>query len=297
MDRDLASVLSTNIPPNSGEIVALKTRMEDLNTTISEMRSRLRELETEFEGYRGATSALRRLPSEILGEILLSLPLSAQELVNFGLVSKSWRETTLLTHRLWSRIKIGKPRQLSEQSYNSIVTWFGRSGAVPRRLEILEEDSQRGRCASDDCHMLNPIVVKLLTRGPSLDELVLLCKGRHCLRRLVNAISSSEAGSSGRPWDGIRSLQLDFDNDSSWTTRSLNAVQQETAFQSLPRHIGSLSLNFPAMEEAFDRPPSAAFISLCVPSELLEGLTYLEITCDWEGGHVLSVKRYKYDPL
>ncbi|KAJ3517888.1 hypothetical protein NMY22_g13865 [Coprinellus aureogranulatus] len=200
--------------------------MEDLSATIAQTRVQLLKQEAELEGYRGAMSAMRRLPLDVLGEVFLFISPSAQELVDIGLVCKRWREAALLTHRLWSSIELDDPRGLSESSYDRIVTWLNRSGEIYRKLEILEEDARGG---------------------------------------------------------------LAFCDDSPWTIRNLESIQQETVFCSLPSSIRTLSLELPFADEAFKESSMAQFINLNIPVALLKNLAQLRVSCDWAGAHVLDM--------
>ncbi|KAJ3517892.1 hypothetical protein NMY22_g13863 [Coprinellus aureogranulatus] len=273
-------------------MLALKNRMDSLNHEIAERRAQLAELESELQGYRGAMSAIRRLPLDVLGGVFLCVSPSPEEVVNIGLVCRRWREAALLTHRLWSKVVLKNPRELSEGSYARIVTWFNRSGATYRRLWITEACG-RGACAPpNDCHLLNSMVVKLLTQGPGIDKLCLGCKERRCFRRLLKAISQvTSTDMEPQPWNAIRALKLAFDDASTWMTGDPPPQLQETTFCSLPSSITYLSLWLPSAYEAHEHFRTVAeFMGLEMPAPLLKGLTRLKISCDWKGGPIYPIK-------
>ena len=284
-----AQIFSTNSPPNPGEIVAIKTHMHLLADSMAQARERLQELEAEYERYRACLSAIRRIPVEILGEIFYHAAPSRRELVKLELVCTKWREAALLSHQLWSRVDIRQPSNLGKHVYPRIAKWLSRSGCVPRILNVSEDVNRPCKEGSRHCVFENATILKLLTVGPSIGELNLSdLKGRGCFQNLKRLMGAPlEEGPYLRPWDCIRSLWLDFDNGVRWTSRDAQVPHQESILGDLPPSLEVLKLSLPGADEAFEEPSTSNLINFNVPSRTLERLTHLEITCDWEGAHLL----------
>ncbi|TEB37451.1 hypothetical protein FA13DRAFT_1770942 [Coprinellus micaceus] len=168
-----------------------------------------------------------------------------------------------------------------------IVVWFNRAGTSPRELRLYSR-----RCTSKDCHLLDTDVHRLLTEGPKLDHLSLGCRGPHCFRRLLKALDAYDASlnleSAARPWNRLRSLEIEFDN-TYWNPLYLTAHKQETLFLQLPSSITAFTLRLPAAAAPFQDPLISSMIGLNIPPELLERLSHFEIGCDWYGAHILAM--------
>ncbi|TEB40075.1 hypothetical protein FA13DRAFT_51351 [Coprinellus micaceus] len=179
MDQHLSRILSTNAPPNALETSSLETRMNDLNTKVTQLRSQLQELE-KLEGqlcqYRGALSPIRRIPPEVLREIFRYVLPSVEDagsegvVVELGLVCKGWREVTFGVHRFWSHLTV---RKLVGR-HDETVAWLSRSGTLPRtlRLEWAWGGSPH-KCSKGSCCLSSVEAVKLLGSGPEIQHLAL----------------------------------------------------------------------------------------------------------------------------
>jgi hypothetical protein len=197
-------------------------------------------------------------------------------LVNLELVYTKWREAALLSHQLWSRVDIHHPSSLEKHVYPKVAKWLGRSGCVPRILNVSEDASRPCKEGSRHCVFENATVLKLLTVGPSIGELNLYdLKGRACFQNLKRLMGAPlEEGPYRRPWDCIRSLWLNFDNGMRWTSRDAQVSHQETVFSDLPPSLEVLKLTLSGANEAFEEPSTANLINFNIPSHTLERLTH-----------------------
>ncbi|KAF6746289.1 hypothetical protein DFP72DRAFT_779359, partial [Ephemerocybe angulata] len=86
---------------------SIQAHVEMLSNQLDDLFKHVRSLEEERTKYRAVLSAVRRLPTEILGEIfsLLFPRVLADEdrayLVDLGLVCHRWREAVLHMRSLW----------------------------------------------------------------------------------------------------------------------------------------------------------------------------------------------------
>jgi hypothetical protein len=102
----LHRLLCSNAAPNACEATSFQLQINNITSQISQLHSRLAELEDQLRSYRAVLFPLRKMPAEILGEILLFflpdvLKLGARnDLINIQLVCKNWRDAARLTHKL-----------------------------------------------------------------------------------------------------------------------------------------------------------------------------------------------------
>ncbi|KAF6744896.1 hypothetical protein DFP72DRAFT_927112, partial [Ephemerocybe angulata] len=237
-------ILHSNDVPTSVKAEGLAGEILQLTALAHKLQSELEEVQNRLSRRRGALSAIRRIPQEILGEIFSSVlgapvPLDLtgrNELLDLGLVCRRWREATLLTHQLWCGLTIAS-KHMEGSQYDKIATWLGRSGGVPKSLRLCAPDDQvLGR--EPDSHLSDPTTRRLLTQGPILDHLFIECETAKGMQDLKDWIHLNDAGN--------------------------------------PRStLGRLHFR------VFDIPPY--LLQPRAPQPLLQGLTSFEITCNWEG--------------
>ncbi|KAF6745479.1 hypothetical protein DFP72DRAFT_1176262 [Ephemerocybe angulata] len=287
----LIHVLSSNDAPDAAEVQALKEEKIALKSIARKLRLQLEEIEARLNKCEGALSAIRRVPNEIMGEIFaFSLetpsPLNKagrEELVNFGLVCQTWRDATLLTHRLWSSVAVFLHHLPG--SYDQLSTWLGRAATVPKSLCV---HSPSG--TSTDNGPSIAILHELLTCGPALDHLSLEFATTSDLEQLVHSLYLQNSDVPSRPWDNLRSLAIIVGGDSIEDVWFFNTEgDSKSIFSYLPR-VTSFSLRLPD-----DKDPSESTsgrLKLGVPPTFLEHLTSFEFTCDWEGPHILTMLQH-----
>lgn len=219
-------------------------------------------------------------------------------MIDLNRVCRAWRNAALVSHPLWSGL-ILYPGQLPLHSYGGIKEWLSRSGDVPRGLELYErrgeECGDQEWCSGDaeDCHLLRPIVTKLLNSGgPSIDRLVLESKGPECFARMLKCLNDARQDSRHRPWDFIRSLDIRFVGDTCWTWNILTANRHKPMFNGLPP-LTSLSLWLPSADNVFrSNPLESGMVHFNIPLNVLGHLDQFVIACNWEGAHILSALQH-----
>jgi hypothetical protein len=235
--RDCAHLYSTNTMPNPQEATAVQREVDNLKRKIAELRSQLQELEEELHHHKAVLSPIRRIPAEVLGQVVtLVLPVTLsywerRQLLNFCLVCKPWRDAALAARWIWRSVGVGLDELY--HAFEEIGFWLNRSGDFPKSLEVLmnhgfESDDDDGLDA--ECKSANRVLAQSLTDGPILDHLHLRYHDSRCFGNLVKALHSYSAiaKSKIRPWDCLRSLSLEFQDD--W-------AESEDPSQSRFRHV------------------------------------------------------------
>jgi hypothetical protein len=291
---DYPPIVSTNAVPDPEEVIAVQQGINRLKSEIAQAKSpRLQELEKDLRLHEAVFSPLRQIPVEVLGEIFtLALPdgvlqnRDRQHLVYLCLVCHTWRDAALSARWLWNRVGVKFDRTLSEK----IVCWFNRSGNLPKSLAIDTEGQCMGGmdCADlgSDCRSRNANLAKFMTDGPTLDHLELNYPGSRCFRNFVEALHVLDAISNPkvRPWDCLRSLTLNFLSE--WDEPDDNYL---STFLHIPSSITSLSVTLPV---GLELDEDTSYLTLDIPPEVLQRLTSLAFTSDWEGDQALPLLRH-----
>ncbi|KAF6762437.1 hypothetical protein DFP72DRAFT_875932 [Ephemerocybe angulata] len=206
------------------------------------------------------------MPLELLGEIF------AMDVINLGLVCKRWRDATIYTHRLWSSVALSPHDGL--KAYDKTVSWFEKSGGVPKSLEF----SAWMHCKCSDggdyrCLATNPALTRLLTEGPVLDHF-------------------TKYQGKPRPWDALRSFDLTFNEDGEdrWGELEYD-IPEQWCFSLLPPAITALHLYLPAAWAGFDEDDESLSRhgALKIPVEVLNRLITFTIKCDWSGTKLVEL--------
>ncbi|KAF6744999.1 hypothetical protein DFP72DRAFT_1077899 [Ephemerocybe angulata] len=237
--------------------MALVTEVLDgLIEAMNIHRARLEASELEVLRYRSILSPVRRLPLEIVGEILLLVTpftagnLERARLLDLTTVCKHWRQAALATHRLWNGLSVhGTTPQCA---YDKILLWFRRAGAIPKSLHY-EAPSLPCDCDDSDtlreCQATSPLLVHLLSEGPLLQHLKLNISKPGCLRNVMTAIQAYESQNhpEKRPWDSLQSINLVFGAGAQWGEP---IDPKETMFSSLPP-VKAFRIQLPAPWSSF----------------------------------------------
>ncbi|CAK5272284.1 unnamed protein product [Mycena citricolor] len=162
--------LGTNYAPSDSEVEQLKQlmsgpqqRISNVDSELAALRQSMEKLEGEkrqLSAYVDAHSALispvRRLPVDVIREIFLACLPTARNCVMstteapllLGRVCSSWRDISLSTPRLWSKLHIVHPTSVSYHNYggapdlskdrarlakriHATKIWLGRAGECP----------------------------------------------------------------------------------------------------------------------------------------------------------------------
>jgi hypothetical protein len=101
-------------------IEQLDRKIEDLEQDMSQLRARIEELQQQRANYVSYISPLRRLPTEILSEIVIICVQNHVDLTVIAAICSRLREVVLGMSRLWSHIEIPKvePYQCYGQSHS-----------------------------------------------------------------------------------------------------------------------------------------------------------------------------------
>jgi hypothetical protein len=98
----------------------LDQNIEDLERSMTQLRRRIEELQQQRANYVSYISPLRRLPTEILSEIIMICVQKHVDLTVIAAICSRLRDVVLGMSRLWSHIEIPKvePYQCYGQSHS-----------------------------------------------------------------------------------------------------------------------------------------------------------------------------------
>jgi hypothetical protein len=286
-------LLDTNAVPDHHEMASIQLGIDCVQNALAQLERQAQELQGQLQQFRSILSPVRKLPVEIIGEIFsfaISSPLDStgrEHLVNFALVCRTWRNAAYRKHTLWSSLRI--EGELTQSSYDLILSCFGRSGCIPRSLE-LDQVSSRINCGDSGCRSSSRwgtlLLAKLLTEGPALHALAIHFDRLDCFRNLLAAFQFFEAKDSAqRPWDSIKSLGLGFARE--WNEHPDPA---KSVFLSIPSNVTEFQLSLPEFNEAWSWQADLASenASLHLTQDLLGRLNSFLLSCDWRGTRLLS---------
>ncbi|KAF5319983.1 hypothetical protein D9611_011022 [Ephemerocybe angulata] len=280
---NFSHLLTTNYAPLPLEEAQAKHELQKVTEAIIRLQSELRVFEARRQECLQVLSPFRRIPSEILGQIF-AYHSGKEDLGTLSLVCRNWRQAALSHPHLWSELTL----EPSELSYHNMVTWLERSGSIRKSISLCRDNDEDVRCTRTSCHLTSPAVIKLLTTSRvTIDTLFLELHGPRCYKRLLNNLNAITPEPQYRAWDALRSLHLMFDEDV-WGTWVGQVVDKPFVLNGLP-NLTSLSLQLPDAEETFPETMHQAQASLQIAPAVLERLTSLQITCNWQGLHILRI--------
>ena len=110
-ENEKSSILST-IEDYNSQLDSLNTDLTQLKTIINQLQNRHSELELQISYQKGLLSPIRRLPNELLSEILLyssggrvNVSSPKSDIWKFERVCKKWRDISL-SSEIWSSIDV-----------------------------------------------------------------------------------------------------------------------------------------------------------------------------------------------
>ncbi|KAJ7429507.1 hypothetical protein B0H11DRAFT_2265468 [Mycena galericulata] len=151
MDPSLKSIIENNTPPQESQIRDLQLQLASARNQLSilslqEPASKPLDLNKLVTSLQGALSLIRRIPSEILGEIFTICRDDALESPTysitdeggpptvFTLVSSRWRALCLADPRLWNRFHIASVSPMPPSA--RVDCMMERSGSLPRYIQL-----------------------------------------------------------------------------------------------------------------------------------------------------------------
>lgn len=261
---ELSHLYLTNLPPSPDESASIEA---DCQVIVKELQG----LQIALNANRGVLSRMRCMPLEILGRIFSMV--EYQRNISLGLVCKRWREATLLRHDLWNHFSA------RTVGFDKAVTWLSRSGTLPKSLHLYTSNKEYN-CRPNACICKSASMVRLLTEGPTLDHLSIRPRSAGCFTRIIAALQEAPQDAPSRPWDTLRSLELEFEGGS---TMEWEESVAETMFLQLPP-VASLSIQLPHQITILDYSDiEAEHESLVISPGVLRNLTELSLRCNWGG--------------
>ncbi|KAJ3520858.1 hypothetical protein NMY22_g12561 [Coprinellus aureogranulatus] len=271
-----AHLLSTNDSPSEDEVASLQQRIVALKARILQCPLESDLLQEILRLSSCALSPIRRIPPEVLCEILAHLT-NEKDLANAALACRAWRATSLLTPaenriRFWSDIGI---------PCADIRSWLGRvRHSQSKKLELV----QGSRCY---CSCWQPATKCCWTDRTFLSLLPELCSASVqlsldvtsplCIYNLVDAIHSLDSTQSDgsesikSAWHTLRSLKLRMGRS---VTQPSDA-QDPFIFNHLPMALESLAITLHQREVILS---TVAVIT--IPAPLCTSITDLTLDCD-----------------
>ncbi|KAJ2928210.1 hypothetical protein H1R20_g8883, partial [Candolleomyces eurysporus] len=129
-----------------------------------------------------------------------------KQLLYITLVCKTWCQAARVTHELWSSFSLDTYSPASSPAYEAVRSWLSRSGGLPKSLRVDGFDCSHCKNFQRDdgdfwCPIIHPELVKLLSEGPVLNHLSLMCPLPLCYKKLCERLHPSL-------WNPINSLSI-----------------------------------------------------------------------------------------
>ncbi|KAJ2913830.1 hypothetical protein MD484_g6587, partial [Candolleomyces efflorescens] len=276
----LNAILYDNASPNPLEKASMRAGADAITHRISKLRSELEALENQLLKQKGAISAVRLMPLEVLGEIfelVLDYVLdnkSIKELVNLQLVCRQWRDAARITHRLWSKFMYLEKHDIPQliQARDSFKIWFKRAGNTPKMFSYLALGHKNCEAQDSKCKTVTGIFASLFTEGLWIDHLYFESWTLQCFLNFIEAVHSLQTEQYPRPFDSIRTFTL-----------SLCGPWKEPfdiVYQHIPKNTTTFRLYLPDFQKAYN-PDFYEVGDVCLPQGMLERLTSFSLLCDW----------------
>ncbi|TEB27781.1 hypothetical protein FA13DRAFT_856876 [Coprinellus micaceus] len=267
-----------------------KTRINDIDREIAKLQWKIRQLESERGVLIASLDYTRNVPSEVLSIIFSSvLPEGVnfqarrQELIRISLVCKAWLNAS---YPLWAYLSISLKDGIP--TIERLTRWFINAGATPKRIDFNYRHGFDCPCIDPEmpkpCPMSRDVVVQALSDLPTLHHVGLIFATSSCLRKLMKALKTvaDQRKDSGRKvsWESITSLRIRIKYDG-WE----QDTRKTSVFNFLPTTLTSLDLDL----EHTSKGPTDAHPMVYIPFDVLDNLTVLNLTCDWDSPVVLNI--------
>ncbi|KAF6751201.1 hypothetical protein DFP72DRAFT_908757 [Ephemerocybe angulata] len=304
LSPDLLPLLSENLPPSPLQAGYIQEVVSDLEARLKTLKLLVEHVERDRSRYKAILSPIRRIPKEIIGEIITAAVPNIvkdhderERLIELCMVSKNWRDAARLASNLWRGITLEPPHPASESqltiAYDRTVAWLRRGGGLPK---IVSFRGSEDRCRCDrgrQCVLKFPLLAKILVKGPSIHNLTLHLSSTRCFKSFVNLIDSETSAStptpapSTRPWHSLPSLSIRFESRhmDDWTE---SADPSQSIFSLLPP-ITSFDLQLPETALFRANVEESVYGPLHLTDVQLNRLESFSIRWDWGNRRFFSV--------
>ena len=138
---------------NDHEVRVVQSR-QDTQIEIPDIETKITALEQEHNYAISLLAPIRRLPTEILAEILtVAIKGYGCSAIQLTHVCRSWRLVLLATSRIWSKVKVG-----SRTSTEKVECLLERTGRVTLDVEI-DTESDSTTCILGPCQSYSALVI------------------------------------------------------------------------------------------------------------------------------------------
>ncbi|TEB36138.1 hypothetical protein FA13DRAFT_1230423 [Coprinellus micaceus] len=217
LSSEFSRLFTSNHAPSEGEIKSIGQKISALEQkidTINASNLELPRLKRERQAHQGLLSATRRIPVDVVGEILIFAigggALTGQDrkrVTDLCLVSRTWREAAMVTHCLWVSYELKMPCHPQDCEYAE--SWLKRSGCMAKTLSI---DYPPDSSVFKYWALSTPNLIKFLKDGPTLQSIVISCDSPSPLRNLMQGLWTSTPGES-LPWASVKFFRVDVRTD------------------------------------------------------------------------------------
>ncbi|KAJ7034258.1 hypothetical protein C8F04DRAFT_1102085 [Mycena alexandri] len=246
-DSDILKIQALLVEPEH-ELALLDAQIDELETTLSELREKRASLKAPIDAHRALTSPIRRIPHDVLLEIFFScLPLTNNALIDaseapllLGLICRHWRNVAYTTPRIWSSIHIPSlnyhdlPPKIMLALDKVVEAWLERSGVCPLSVSFTESFTEHMDPSDPALNQPSPIS-QLLAASRRLCRLELTASAR-ALQPILNL------GPDALPL--LRSMGIRTSGNKLFSEFSMNALNAP-GLQEISLSVSGDPLSFP----------------------------------------------------
>ncbi|KAJ7047810.1 hypothetical protein C8F04DRAFT_22887 [Mycena alexandri] len=129
----------------TGSLKEIDDEIAQIDASLSALKQRRNRLHQAVAAHRAVLSPARKLHEDVVREIFVSCISSSRNgtmhpshsPLLLGQICSEWRNIALTTPQLWASLHVPiPPASRMEQISNLVVTWLGRSGALPLSISI-----------------------------------------------------------------------------------------------------------------------------------------------------------------
>lgn len=212
----LEHLLATNEPPLailvthiqnlavelSDELSYLDSEIEDMEKKLSVLSRRRDERCARKKSFLGILSPLRRIPPELIAEMMYSFVFGPSgdfsNIIVLGHICRSWRRILYSTPKLWTSLNMNPLLSASKDVFSS---WLGMSGGLPVSLNI-----------SDNNAFLTPSIIYVIKANRQRIRALKL--SLYMENEVELLFEKSDEGGS---WDRLEQFSLHLETE--WPTR------------------------------------------------------------------------------
>jgi hypothetical protein len=108
--------------PTAWEIHENRAKIGELDAEIADLKEQLEKLQRDRDIRASFLSSFRRLPAEILCEIVLHAINKGQSPIKLSKVCASMRDAVIGMKRLWSTISLCRPSIITGRTFRTLVS-------------------------------------------------------------------------------------------------------------------------------------------------------------------------------